>query len=230
MSKLDDYLEPFEKVIWKGKPDKKAFMAWVLGGIPFALVFLFGAFLFHNFGVPLESPLILFIIFACGLIIIPTPLQLRKYTNTEYMITNQRLFIKQGLVKDDLWVVRLYRLFANQGTHIDDPWVVNLSKIKEVIIKKGICDKIFGTGSIYPITAEYPYAPKLRSYTSSEYETAPWNKLKKVYNVAEGKNEEITEIELYTKTMIHPHLKNLKKAHSVEKLLRATIKENEPNS
>ena len=37
--KLDDYLDLFEKVIWKGKPDEKAMMLEALGGVPFASCF-----------------------------------------------------------------------------------------------------------------------------------------------------------------------------------------------
>ena len=103
MANLEQNLDPFENVIWSGKPDKKAFVAGSRG-IPFALFFLLGAFLFHSFGVPLfEFPVILLIIVASGLIIIPPPLQVRKYTNTEYMITKQRLrLLMVILMKMDL--------------------------------------------------------------------------------------------------------------------------------
>jgi len=74
LANLEQILDPFENVIWSGKPDKKAFVFQALGGIPFALFFLLGAFLFHSFGVPLfEIPIILLIIVTDELIIIPPP-------------------------------------------------------------------------------------------------------------------------------------------------------------
>ena len=71
MAKLDDYLDPFEQVIWRGKPYKKAFN--------------------------LEA----FTLQAWG------ALRLR---NEEYMITNQRLLIKKGLRKEDVWFTRLEKI------------------------------------------------------------------------------------------------------------------------
>lgn len=203
---MDEVLDPFEKVIWRGKPDKKAFVLWAFGGIPFALFFLAGILFFVNLGVPIFESLspisILFPIFIIGLIVVPPIWQYRKYPKTEYMITNQRLLIKEGITEDDLWFVKL-------------------GKIKEIIVRKGIIGKLLGTGKIYPITDEYPYAPKIYSY-SGEYSRGGLE-TKKVFNIVRGEYEEITERELAIKTSSHPHLDATKKPHAVKKILEEAI-------
>ncbi len=204
-------LDPSEKIVWRGKPSKTTYLSLAFGGIPFALFFLFFALIFHVFfGFHLlEPPVLMLIAVAIGLIIIPPFWRLKKFTNEEYMITNQRLLIKSGITRDNIWFVEL-------------------DKIKEIIVKKGFFDKIFSTTKIYPITAFYPYAPKSYWYDTSHWSgfkyIPPWKRVKKVYNLAEGKYEEVPQSVLYTKTQTHPHLEALKQPHIVEKLLRETIK------
>jgi hypothetical protein len=199
---MNAILDPNETVIWSGKPEKKAFMLPALGGIPFALFFSIFVYLMLTNG-PLSTEKLFLPIFAlCWivfLIIVPPIWQLRKFSGVEYAITNQRLLIKSGITKTDVWFT-------------------NLNSIKEIIVKTGIADKILGTGKIYPITAEYPYAPQLRSYSRG----GMYN-LKKVYNVAEGKHEEVSEYDLYTKSISHPHLEGLNEPYAVQKLLREAI-------
>ena len=203
MSILDDMLDPFEKIIWRGKPDKKAMVLWGFGGIPFALFFLAVLLFFHNLGAPIFETLnlisILFPIFIVGLIVVPPLMQLRKYPNAEYMITNQRLLIKDGLRKEDVWFTRL-------------------EKIKKVIVKKGITGKILGTGKIYPITVTYPYYPKHRRYTEGGM-----NKLVKEYNLVTEEYDEITELELYRLINSHPNLDVMKDPYKIQKMLEEAI-------
>ena len=97
-------------------------------------------------------------------------------------------------------------------------WFTDLNRIKESIVKIGLPDRILGTGKLYPITPEYPYAPKRHLYSR-----AGINRLKKVYNIVEGKDEEISEIELYRKSMSHPYLEGLKEPHGVQELLKEAI-------
>jgi hypothetical protein len=199
---MDKILDPNETVIWSGKPEKKAYLLPAFGGVPFALFFLVFFYIMVTTGNPsgIEWFLPVFVLgWVIGLIVVPPLWQSRKFSGVGYMITNQRLLIKSGITEQDVW-------FADLGS------------IKETIVKIGFVDKIIGTGSLYPITAEYPYAPQPRSYSE-----AGMNKLKKVYNVADGKYEEITELELYRKSLHHPHLEGLNEPYAVQKLLRETI-------
>jgi membrane protein YdbS with pleckstrin-like domain len=110
-------------------------------------VFLGITSIFLSAGVPfLESPAVLTIPVAIALIIIPPLWQYRKMPHSAYMITNQRLIIKSGISEQDVW-------FAE------------LDRIKDTLVKIGFVDKILGTGKLYPITAEYPYEPKMRGYS-----------------------------------------------------------------
>ena len=200
MSAFKNILDPTEQVIWSGKPDKKALMLPAFGGIFFALVFLGITSIFLIGGMPfLESPAVIIIPVAIAIIVVPPIWQYRKMPHAAYMITNQRLIIKSGVTEQDVW-------FAN------------LDNIKDTIVKIGLADKILGTGKIYPITSAYPYEPKPRYYTR-----ARMYKPIKVFNIAEQKYEEITEIELYRKSHTHPRLEGLKEPYAVEKLLKEVI-------
>jgi hypothetical protein len=195
LSNLDDILTLNEKVIWHSKPQKTVYVLPALGFILFALIFAsFFSFLLYSAN---PSEILWIIPIGIGSVIglIPTVWQLRKSPKVEYMITNQRLLIKSGAKKDDVWFT-------------------DLSRLKESLVKKGLVDRLFGTGKIYPITPEYPYAPKLRTYS-----IAGMNRQKKVYNIVEGKDDMVSEIELYRKSLSHPHLEGLKEQYGVQKLL-----------
>ena len=199
MVSLDDYLDPFEKVIWRGKPDKKAMALWGIGGFPIAIFFFLFFLLMIYLGENLIGFPLVILGVVIGLIVVPPIIQLRKYPNAEYMITNQRLLIKSGLKKNDVWFTRL-------------------EKIKKVIIKKGITGKILGTGKIYPITETYPYYPKHQAYSEGGM-----NRLIKVYNLVTEEDDEITELELYTKVMSHPNLDVMKEPHKIQNILEEAI-------
>ena len=197
---FEKILDPNEQVIWNGKPNKKKFLLSSLWGIPFALFFLALSLIWIVGGAPvLESPLVITIPVAIFLIVVPPIWQYRKTPHTEYMITNQRLLIKSGITKDDIWFTEL-------------------DNIKDVMVKIGLIDKIQGTVKIYPITSAYPYEPKGYSFTE-----AGMNNPIKVYNIAEQKYEEITEIELYRKLKNHPKLEALTEPYAVAKLLKEAI-------
>ena len=199
LSILDEMLDPFEQVLWRGKPDKKAFFLWAFGGIPFAL-FFFAFFLGMLYlGENLIGFPLVILAWVIGLIVVPPLLQLRKYPNAEYMITNQRLLIKEGLRKDDVWFTRL-------------------EKIKKVIVKKGITGKILGTGKIYPITETYPYYPKHRGYTQGGM-----NRVIKVYNLITEEYDEVTELEIYQKVTSHPNLDVMKEPYKLQKILEEAV-------
>jgi uncharacterized membrane protein YdbT with pleckstrin-like domain len=129
-----------EKVLWSGKPEKKAFVLPVLGFVPFGLFFLgfsifwmWGAFsagapdFFTVFGLP-------FVVAGFGITVGPLVWQLLRYRNTEYVITDKRIITQTGAV----------------GL---DTRFVDFDKIQEVYVKIGIIDRLFGTGSLYAMTA-----------------------------------------------------------------------------
>ena len=201
---MDNILDPNEQVLWSDKPEKKSFMLPGFGGIPFALAFSVAFILLLNFGLPQLGPSIYFILalllgFIVFLIFVPPIWQYKKLAHVGYMITNQRLIVKTGI-------------------YDYESWFVNLEKIKDVFVKIGFVDKLFGTGKLYPITAEYPYEPKIYGYSEGGM-----HKLKKVYNFAEQKYEEIPEMELYKKTQHHPRLEGLREPYAVQKLLKEAI-------
>ena len=139
MSKLDRFLNADERVVWSGRPEKKAFVLPGLGSVPFGLVFfgffllwMFsasqqGLFFFGFFGLP-------FVLIAVGITFGPVLWQLLRYRNTEYLITNKRLITQTGAI----------------GL---DTRFVDFEKIQEVYVKIGVFDRLFGTGSLYAMTA-----------------------------------------------------------------------------
>ena len=139
MSKLDRLLNSNEKILWNGKPQRKAFVLPSLGGVPIGLGFL--AFYFFFFWMPFSSEQPYFIIFGLlfiliGLTIAIGPLlwQLLRFRNTEYMITNKRLITQSGAI----------------GL---DTRFVDFVKIQEVYVKIGLVDRLCRTGSLYAMTA-----------------------------------------------------------------------------
>jgi hypothetical protein len=196
LSIANEMLDTGETVIWRGSPTRGTVLLQSFAGVWFALIFGAFAIVMLNFGVPLIGFPIVLLALACALVIIPPLLQLRKLPSCEYMVTNKRLFIKTGIKKSDLWFAELYN-------------------VKEIVVKIGFIDKILGTGKLYPITAEYPYAPKLRAYSRGGMTS-----LKKVYNITTGAYDEIPEIELYRKSVFHPHLEGIKQPYDFQNLLR----------
>ena len=142
MSKLDKLLNVNEKVLWSGKPVKKAFILPGLVSIPFGLIFLgFSIFwmwtatstgapdFFSLFGLP-------FVLVGFGIVFGPSLLQLLRYQNTEYVITDKRIITQTGAI----------------GL---DTRFVDFEKIQEVYVQIGVLDRFFGTGSVYAMTAGF---------------------------------------------------------------------------
>jgi membrane protein YdbS with pleckstrin-like domain len=142
LSKLDKLLDANEKVVWSGKPVKKAFVLPGLLSIPIGLIFLgfaifwmWGAsstgapFFFTFFGLP-------FVLIAFGITFGPSLWQLLRYRNTEYMITNKRIITQTGAI----------------GL---DTRFVDFEKVQEVYVQIGVIDRLFGTGSVYAMTAGF---------------------------------------------------------------------------
>jgi membrane protein YdbS with pleckstrin-like domain len=139
VSKLAKFLDAREEVVWSGKPEKSAFVIPVLGVVPFGLFFLtFISFFIWNFSAGAPD---FFVFFALPLVVLgvaitvgPLAWQLLRYRNTEYVITNKRVITQTGAI----------------GT---DTRFVDFDKIQEVYVKIGVVDKLFGTGSLYAMTA-----------------------------------------------------------------------------
>ncbi len=199
MPSIDEFLEPTETVVWRRTPARKTVFLQSLAGIWIGL--FFGAFVLAMLytGVPLLGLPLFVLVFSCCIAIVPPVWFMRKLPNTEYALTNQRLIIKKGSSKYDVWSSELGR-------------------IKGFIVKTGVSDKILGTGKLYPITPEYPYAPKIRSYTSGGMD-----RLRKVYNLTTGVFDEISEAEIYNKSLSHPHLEGVEKPHEVQRFFTETI-------
>lgn len=124
----------------------------------------------------------------------------------EYIITNQNLIIKSG--KED-----------------DEVWVINLDKIKQIIVKKGVVGKIFGTAKIYPITPSYPYNPlQKRAWIRPTYAnpSAMTTRLE-VYNIVESRYEDVEKYIVFRMANFHPRLEALKNYQMVEQLLKERI-------
>ena len=66
----------------------------------------------------------------------PFLFQLLRYRNTEYMITDKRIITQTGAI----------------GL---DTRFVDFEKVQEVYVQIGVIDKLFGTGSLYAMTAGF---------------------------------------------------------------------------
>jgi membrane protein YdbS with pleckstrin-like domain len=142
LSKLDKLLNANEKVLWSGRPEKKAFVLPGLATIPFGLFFIAFFILWMWGGAFAEVPSIfalfglVFLLVGFAIVIGPFLWQLLRYRNTEYMITDKRIVTQTGAI----------------GL---DTRFVDFDKIQEVYVKIGIIDRLFGTGSLYAMTAGY---------------------------------------------------------------------------
>ena len=208
MKTLEEFLNPSERKIWKGKPNKIAYVCWDFGPITVALFFFLFVYVTHVFGGSsiFDLRLMPFLAIGIGFLIIPIIWRLRKYQHVEYIITNQNLIIKSG--KED-----------------DEVWVINLDKIKQIIVKKGVVGKIFGTAKIYPITPSYPYNPlQKRAWIRPTYAnpSAMTTRLE-VYNIVESRYEDVEKYIVFRMANSHPRLEALKNYQMVEQLLKERI-------
>ena len=142
LSGVDKLVNTNEKILWSGKPVKKVFILSGLVSIPFGLIFLgFAIFwmwsaastgapgFFSLFGLP-------FVLIGFGVAFGPSILQLLRYRNTEYIITDKRIITQTGAI----------------GL---DTRFVDFDKVQEVYVKIGVVDRLFGTGSVYAMTAGF---------------------------------------------------------------------------
>jgi uncharacterized membrane protein YdbT with pleckstrin-like domain len=142
LSGLDKLLNVEEKVLWSGKPVRKAFILPGLISIPVGIIFLGFAIFWMgtaaSAGAPDEFSLfgLLFVLIGIGIAFGPFLFQLLRYRNTEYMITDKRIITQTGAI----------------GL---DTRFVDFEKVQEVYVQIGVIDKLFGTGSLYAMTAGF---------------------------------------------------------------------------
>ena len=142
LSGLDKLLNVEEKVLWSGKPVRNAFILPGLISIPVGIIFLGFAIFWMgtaaSAGAPDEFSLFgsLFVLIGIGIAFGPFLFQLLRYRNTEYMITDKRIITQTGAI----------------GL---DTRFVDFEKVQEVYVQIGVIDKLFGTGSLYAMTAGF---------------------------------------------------------------------------
>jgi uncharacterized membrane protein YdbT with pleckstrin-like domain len=146
LNNIAKQLRSNEKVLWQGKPVLTPFvLAHNLFPFVFGLFFMAFSLLFFilpmaSTSAPLEFvlfPLIFFFIgfaFAFGMPI----WSFLAFRNTEYLISDQRLITQTGAIGIDTRFV-------------------DLEKIQEVYVRIGVVDRLFGTGSIFAVTAGQVY-------------------------------------------------------------------------
>jgi len=142
MSGVDKLLSANEKIVWRGKPVKKAFLLSGLMAIPIGLIFL-SFFIFWMWSTASMGAPFSFIIFGLPVLGIglavtlgPFLLQILRYRNTEYVITDKRIITQTGAI----------------GL---DTRFVDFEKVQEVYVQIGWIDRLFGTGSVYAMTAGF---------------------------------------------------------------------------
>jgi hypothetical protein len=199
MLKLNQEIDDHEVIVWTGKPSKAVYILPSFGGIPFALFFLLIGYLINTLS-PYDPSLTLFVsAWAIGLIIVPPIWKLSTYGHVAYSVTNKRLIIKSG---------------------INSVWSTDLSSIKQTIVKTTLVDRILHSSTIYPITPQYPYAPERRAYYRFGRNCAAAMQAKRrVFNLADNKYEEVTQYELYMKSITQPHLDGILKPQEIQSLL-----------
>ncbi|MEM3153686.1 MAG: PH domain-containing protein [Candidatus Bathyarchaeia archaeon] len=143
MSQLSKYLRQDENILWSGKPEVIPFIfsgyaGFSLFGVIWLIFILIMILSMPVAGAPSTFLFfaVFFILFGLCLAIGPLVAELLRYRNTEYAITNQRLIAQTGVI----------------GL---DTRFVELNKIQEVYVTVGLLDKIYGTGSIFAVTAGY---------------------------------------------------------------------------
>jgi hypothetical protein len=78
---------------------------------------------------------------------------------------------------------------------------------------------MFGTGKIYPIAPQYPYEPKIYTYSQG----GVYN-MKKIFNLTTGAYDEVAQIDLYRKSVSPPpHFEGIKQPDNVQSIIKTNI-------
>ncbi|HET6547708.1 MAG TPA: PH domain-containing protein [Solirubrobacter sp.] len=95
-------LHPDEVVVFEGHPSWRAVLSFYIGGVAGALVI--GAILFFAVGA------LLGVVVAVALIALVILAGLIKRTATDYMVSNQRLYIRRGILSKNVQQTRIDRV------------------------------------------------------------------------------------------------------------------------
>ena len=125
MFKSENNLETDEHVLWKGKPLKMPFLAPIIyaaliGIVVVTCVGIVTYFLAYNF------VFILFALFVSIVCLGISYVRYRDWKETEYLVTNRRVFFDTMVGYD----------------------VVNVDRIREIYLKRNYLDRYFGTGKV----------------------------------------------------------------------------------
>ena len=143
ISKIDDLLENDEKILWRGKPKKSAFVvSKILQLLPFALIWIafdstfIAVLITQNIFSQMPWYAVVFIVFFFLIHLIPVWIWISniitaniQHKNIEYCFTQKRIIIKTGIFID---IKNVY-----------------YSEINAVNVKVGFVDKITRVGDIY---------------------------------------------------------------------------------
>ena len=164
-------MKPGERVIWNGKPVRKAFILPGLASVPFGIIFLvFSLFILWTTtsnGAPSFVYLfsLPFVLAAIAVMFAPFIFQLMRYNNTEYMITDKRIITQTGAI----------------GL---DTRFVDFEKIQEVYVHIGLIDRLLGTGTLVAMTAGFSFFPAGKHAYGSMHGLRPsFSALKKPYEI-----------------------------------------------
>jgi uncharacterized membrane protein YdbT with pleckstrin-like domain len=146
LTNITKQLRTDEKVLWQGKPVLAPFVLaqnifpFLIGLFFMAISLSFFILPMVSIGAPLESLLFTLIFFFIGFAFaFGMPIwAFLAFRNTEYLISDQRLITQTGAV----------------GL---DTRFVDLEKVQEVYVRIGVVDRLFGTGSIFAVTAGQVY-------------------------------------------------------------------------
>ena len=143
-TQLDEIIDDGEKILWRGKPKKSAYVLNAfLKMLPIAIIWLafdgaFIALLLTQMGwdmIPAPMKVFIFVFFAFHLVpvwiwIANVVTANRQHKNLEYAFTNRRIIVRSGIIGID---------FKN----------VFYTDVEAVNLKVGIVDKMLKVGDIY---------------------------------------------------------------------------------
>lgn len=143
-TQLDEIIDDGEKILWRGKPKKSAYVLNAfLKMLPIAIIWLafdgaFIALLLTQMGwdmIPAPMKMFIFVFFAFHLVpvwiwIANVVTANRQHKNLEYAFTNRRIIVRSGIIGID---------FKN----------VFYTDVEAVNLKVGIVDKMLKVGDIY---------------------------------------------------------------------------------
>ena len=141
-NRIEDLLDEGEAVLWREKPNKKAYI-WskILGMLPIALIWLLFDGLFIGVAFTdeefVKSGMIVFLLVFMAIHLMPVWIWIggiikgiKEHKNIEYAFTDRRIIIRSGFIGID---------FKN----------IYYSEVSSVNVKVGVVDRILKVGDVY---------------------------------------------------------------------------------